>query len=206
MGGVTRVYSDVFECRQCPEFSEHYKFARDCHGKGNRGLMIVGESAHKPSIEAGRYYDQGSVRTLLAGIVNLDQDCYLSDAIKCDKQFCSAKGKTLDKIAQRCARKYLFQEIALLQPTAIVAVGRIAFEVLTGIAGDFVSRQGDGKRYFAITQNVPVHPVIHPSYANMYYGRVSWQQGISYQQSFVRIVEGCLSKKIEYCVACVTLV
>lgn len=46
--------------------------------------MIVGESLHKPSIDANRYYDQGSVRALLEGVVDLDQDCYLSDAIKCD--------------------------------------------------------------------------------------------------------------------------
>lgn len=192
MEKVTKIYSEVSGCRLCPEFSEHHKFASTCHGRGKRGLMIVGESAHKPSIDAGRYYDQGSVRSILGDIVDLDYDCYLSDAIKCDKQFCSAKGKSLDKIAHRCSTRFLLQELALLKPEAIVTVGRIAFEILTGITGDFVSRQGDGRSYFTSNTHIPVHPVIHPSYANMYYGRVQWQQNSPYPQNFTHIVQSCL--------------
>ena len=190
MDRVSALYSEVSVCRQCPEFTEHHKFAPGCHGKGELGFMIVGESSHKPSIDAGKYYAQGSVRSILAGIVDLDRDCYLSDAIKCDKQFCSAKGKTLDRIAQRCSKRFLSQEISLLQPKAIVAVGRIAFEVLTGVTGDFISRQNDGRRYLSIGSKIPVHPVIHPSYANMYYGRVPWQS-VPYAESFVQIVWNC---------------
>lgn len=191
MDRVSALYSEVSACRKCAEFAEHHKFAPVCHGEGRLGIMIVGESSHKPSIDAGMYYAQGSVRSLLAGVVDLDRDCYLSDAIKCDKQFCSVKGKTLDKVALRCGTKFLSREIALLQPRAIVAVGRIAFEFLTGVAGDFVSRQNDGKRYLAKASKIPVYPVIHPSYANMYYGRVSWQN-VPYAESFVQTVRNCL--------------
>ena len=185
------LFSEVSACRQCREFSQHHKFAPGCHGSGGRGLMIVGESSHKPSIDAGRYYANGSVRSILGGVVDLERDCFLSDAIKCDKQFCSATGKALDKVAMRCCTKFLSREIALLQPKAIVAVGRIAFEFLTGFAGDFVSRQNDGKRYFATNLRIPVHPVVHPSNANRLYGKVPWQQA-PYEESFVQIVRACL--------------
>ena len=191
MNKVSTLYSEVSTCMRCAEFSEHHKFAPDCHGRGGRGLMIVGESSHKPSIDAGRYYAQGSVRSLLDGVVDLERDCYLSDAIKCDKQFCSAKGKTLDGIARRCSSRFLSPEISLLQPKAIVAVGRIAFEFLTGVTGDFVSRQNDSRVYLETASLIPVHPVIHPSYANMYYGRVPWQI-LPYDQSFAQIVQNCL--------------
>lgn len=190
MNRVKELYSEVCACKQCPEFFEYHKFAPDCHGNGGRKIMIVGESPHKPSIDAGRYYDQGSVRSLLAGIVDLEKDCYLSDAIKCDKQFCSVKGKALDAVARRCCDKFLSQEIQLLQPKSIVTVGRIAFEFLTGITGNFISRQDDGKKYLVTGSNIPVYPVIHPSYANMYYGRVPWQN-VSYAQSFAHIVRRC---------------
>ncbi|WP_245732572.1 uracil-DNA glycosylase family protein [Propionispora vibrioides] len=154
--------------------------------------MIVGESSHKPSIDAGRYYANGSVRSLLAEVVDLERDCHLSDAIKCDKQFCSVKGKTLNRVAERCCTRFLSREIALLQPTAIVAVGRIAFEFLTGITGGYVSRQNDGKGYFVADHRIPVHPVIHPSNANRMYGRVPWQI-IPYAESFAQIVRDCLT-------------
>ena len=190
---VADVYAEVSFCTQCPEFVEYHKFAPVCHGNGDRGLMIIGESAHKPSIDAGKYYAHGSMRSLLNGVVDLERDCYLSDAIRCDKQFCSVKGKkTLDKVASRCCGSFLFREIALLQPKVIVAVGRVAFECLTGITGDYVSRQNDGKKYFVKNHCIPVHPVIHPSNANRMYGKVPWQQEDAYTKSVVQIVRSCL--------------
>lgn len=194
MDSIKALYSEVYSCRQCAEFREHFKFAAKCHGKGYRKLMIVGESSHKPSIDAGRYYDNGSVRSLLMGVVDLDWDFYLSDAIKCDKQFCSAKGRLLDNVAKRCCSKFLLKEVNLLQPRAIIAVGRIAFEFLTMSTGNFTSRQNDGKRYLAIGTSIPVYPVIHPSYANVFYGRVPWQN-VPYGYSFIQIVRGCLEFK-----------
>lgn len=191
MYSSVNVYSDVFSCRLCSEFSEYHKFAPGCQGGGGLGLMIVGESAHKPSIDAGRYYANGSVRSLLEGIVDLERDCYLSDAIKCDKQYSSAKGKTLDGIAKTCSSRFLSQEISLLQPKSILAVGRIAFKILTGFTGGFSSRQNDGNVYLETTSRIPVHPVIHPSYAAVHYGHVPWQS-LPYDQCFVQIVQNCL--------------
>jgi uracil-DNA glycosylase family 4 len=137
------------------------------------------------------YYAQGSVRSLLKDVIDLDNDCYLSDAIKCDKQFCSVKGKTLDRIAERCTSRFLLNEISILQPKAIIAVGRIAFELLTGIKGKFISRQNDGKEYYVRASRISVHPVIHPSYANIFYGGMPWQQN-SYDENFVQTVGKCL--------------
>ena len=192
MSSVTDLYYEVSACRTCQEFSSHYKFAPGCHGKGGKQLMIVGESSHKPSIDAGRYYDQGSVRWILADVIDLDRDCFLSDTIKCDKQYCSKKGKSLDKIAERCATRFLIKEFNLLKPQAIIAVGRIAFEFLTGNSGSFASRQSDGTTYYEKTSRIPVYPVIHPSYANMFYGLVPWQN-VPYNNSFIDTVRRALN-------------
>ena len=146
------------QCRNCPELKNHIQFPIHCHGNVSSGIMLVSEGAYIKSIQEGRYFTRGFLRDALP---NLEDYCYLTDVIKCDS--CGMKSKTL---AAHCF-DHLVTEIEVLQPKAILAVGSLPFEFLTGEKGAFIQRHGMRKRYYY--QGIETIPIIHPSRANVYY-------------------------------------
>jgi uracil-DNA glycosylase family 4 len=173
---ASSIYQDVLDCEACNCFEAKYRFALNCHGQGGLGIMLVGLCPSRASVEAGRYFNQGSLRTLAEGILDIDEDCYLSDVIKCDTEYSTVQNNALDSLAQKCGDLFLHRELNCLRPNVIVAIGRVAFEYLTGIDGRFSFRQSDGIEYHTQHLNIPVYPIIHPSYGNIHYGRAPHQQ------------------------------
>lgn len=156
----SNLHEKINECRMCMALQgRHYKFPFQCHGNVNTGIMLVSEGAYLPSIQAGRYFTRGHLREALP---NLEELCYLTDVIKCD----TSCGKTPD-IAKRCL-PFLFEEIRILQPRLILAVGKMPFEQLVGkVNGKFADIHG--KRNSFHYKGIEVVPIIHPSWANKHY-------------------------------------
>ena len=180
---INDVYEGIINCVACMEIEPRFRFAPACHGQGRRGIMIVGLCPSRASVEAGRFYNQGSMRTLTNGILDIDLDCFLSDVIKCDTAYTTATNVNHQELAMRCGNLYLRREIAYLKPNVIVAVGKEAFAFLTEIEGGFVQRQGDGIEYHERCSNIPVFPIIHPSYGEVHYRRIAQQRGQSYTEN-----------------------
>jgi DNA polymerase len=181
-GKIEKLHESIATCQVCGFLKERWRFQQAAHGLCRAKIMVVGESAYKPSIEVGRYYSAGVLRNTLAGTVDLEQQCYLTDVVKCDKSYLDIK-EQLEAAALNC-RQFLFEEIEVIQPKVIIAIGELAFRYLTGIAGNFTRRQDDGERY--LYKNVRVIPIIHPSYGNVHYGKRPWQSG-SYHSSIRNI-------------------
>jgi len=152
-------HQNMANCRKCAQIKEHLKFRPECHGNADSGIMLVSEGAYKPSINAGRYFTKGQLRDALP---NLEEHCYLTDVIKCHTDC----GKS-PNIAKQCL-PYLFDEIKLLQPKLILAVGKMPFEMLTGtLWGSFSDIHGTRNKYFY--KGIEVVPIIHPSWANKHF-------------------------------------
>lgn len=192
---VQRLYEEVLQCEVCPKFTARYRFAPHCHGQGRLGIMIIGQCPSQGSVEAGRYYNQGSMRGLVQGILNLDRDCYLSDVIKCDTTYSTIRGNAESDLASLCGSRFLKREIELLRPHRIIAVGKHSFEYLTGVTGGFTERQNDGRDYYYTGADIPVHPIIHPSHANQFYGRVPHQTQQTYSDNVRQILRDCLENE-----------
>lgn len=167
------LHDNISKCKACEFFKEYWRFPPETHGNHQAGVMVVGESSYRNSIEAGQYYSAGVLRNTLAGTVDLEQQCYLTDVVKCDKSYLDTK-EQLEAAALHC-RHFLLEEVEAVQPKVIIAIGELAFRSLTGISGAFTGRQDDDKQYSY--KNIPVIPIIHPSYGNVHYGKKTWQTG-----------------------------
>lgn len=179
---IDGLHQTIAGCRACNFLKEYWRFSQESHGQCEAGIMVVGESSYRPSIEAGEYYASGSLRSTLSGIVDLDRECYLTDLVKCDKGYLNAKDY-IEAAATNC-HQFLEKEVELIKPTVIIAVGEMAFRYLTGITGQFSGRQGDGQQY--VYKGIPVVPIVHPSYGNVHYGKKPWQT-TGYHDSVRRI-------------------
>lgn len=156
---LNQIYEQINACQMCTTLARYNKFPAHCHGNVNSGIMLVSEGAYLPSIQAGRYFTRGHLRDALP---NLEQLCYLTDVIKCDTSY----GKT-PNIAKRCL-PFLFEEVQILQPRLILAVGKIPFEQLVGkVSGKFADLHG--KRGMFFYKDIEVVPIIHPSWANKHF-------------------------------------
>lgn len=167
------LHNRIEKCQACNFFKERWRFQQAAHGLCQAKVMVVGESAYKPSIEVGKYYSAGVLRNTLAETVDLEQQCYMTDVVKCDKSYLEAK-EQLEAAALHC-RNFLLEEVEAVQPKVIIAIGELAFRFLTRMSGAFTGRQDDRKQYFYKT--IPVIPIIHPSYGNVHYGKKTWQTG-----------------------------
>lgn len=158
---INKIHSLSADCKKCTELSRHIQFPPHCHGNIDSGIMLISEGAYINSIKGGRYFTRGFLRD---AIPDLENRCYLTDVIKCDS--CGIKSK---QFVQRCT-DFLLLEIATLKPKAILAVGSLPFEVLTGQKGAFISKHGQRFTYYCKQfKGIEVIPLIHPSRANVYY-------------------------------------
>lgn len=178
---LEKLFVEIDQCKDCHELEKHIKFPVYCHGNRTSGIMLVSEGAYLPSIQAGRYFERGFLRS---AIPDLEAHCYLTDVIKCDS--CKKKTTTL---ADRCMH-FLVDEISAIQPKAILAVGSMPFEKLCGkFYGSFIELHGQRRKFHY--KDIEVIPLIHPSRANIYYPiepRVA-----NYKESLQRIIYGFAS-------------
>lgn len=156
---LSKLHKQIVACHKCSEIREYHKFPAYSHGNANSGTMLVSEGAYLPSIQAGRYFTRGHLREAWP---NLEELCYITDVIKCD----TSCGKATN-IVKKCL-PLLIEEISVLQPHLILAVGKMPFEQLVGkVNGRFVELHGSRGKFFY--KNIEVVPIIHPSWANKYY-------------------------------------
>lgn len=182
------LHDNIAECQACKFLKEHWRFPKETHGNDKASVMLVGESAYRPSIEIGQYYSAGALRSAVSGVVDLEHQFYLTDLVKCDKDYLDTK-KYLEVAAQNCY-PFLVKEIEFINPKVIIAIGERAFRYLTGLTGNFTARQDDDQRY--LYKTIPILPIIHPSYGTVHYGKTTWQD-IGYHNSVRKIFTQAIS-------------
>lgn len=99
-------------------------------GKGDAGILIVGESPHKVEDQEGRPFVGPSGiflrRKLKAQGINLDQDCILTNAINCRR-----KGEPTSNQIDWC-RPIAWNAIQKEDPHLIILLGKAAVESVLG--------------------------------------------------------------------------
>lgn len=152
------VVAEVSHCTQCVLHQSRTQavFAR---GNASAKLMIIGEApgfyedkAGEPFVgEAGQLLDK-----MLLSIGLCESDVYITNVIKCRPP--DNRDPKPEEIAH-CSR-YLDQQIAMIKPDLMLALGRFAGHFLLKKVLPLGKMRGDVHHY----DNIPVLVTYHPAY------------------------------------------
>jgi uracil-DNA glycosylase family 4 len=155
--------ADIRSCRQCG-LARHRKQVVIGSGDVKAEWLLVGEAPGAEEDKAGLPFVGQSGKLLDAMLAALDlkrdQGVYLTSAVKCHPE--ENRAPTSDEV-DTCNR-FLYQQIAQIQPKVILALGRSAAYAVLGqeaplqrLRGTVHYRQQDGLK-------IPVVVTYHPAY------------------------------------------
>lgn len=155
----------VRACRKCEHLAAFRTQTVFGIGNPNADLMFVGEAPGFDEDKQGEPFvgRAGELLTKIITAMGLTRDdVYIANVLKCRPDM--PKGSTGNRPPeapemQRCL-PYLREQIAIIQPRILVALGKTAMAGLTGTDEAMSAMRG---RWFAF-ENIPLLPTYHPSY------------------------------------------
>ena len=155
----------VLPCVKCPHLAASRKQVVFGLGNPDAEVMFIGEAPGADEDASGEPF-VGRAGQLLTKIIQTmgyrREDVYIANVLKCrpdtpGQQF-GNRAPTLHEM-ETC-RPYLFEQIAIIQPKAIVALGATAVRGLLDKQAPMKELRGHWHDY----QGVPVMATYHPSY------------------------------------------
>ncbi|MFC7155828.1 uracil-DNA glycosylase family protein [Halomarina halobia] len=175
------------DCRRCPELAAARERISWGVGPADADLVVVGEAPGPGAPEADRwrggnwtgmaYTSRASGRKVRAMFEQLGHpDAYYTNAVKCFPL--DPAGGNREPAAEERAncRPYLLDEIERVDPACVVATGKHATRSLLAVEGREVGRFLDLvlEPQDCPTLGVPVLPVLHPSYQEVWISRLGY--------------------------------
>lgn len=160
-------------CRKCLEAAYEITPGAIFSGPGPAPLMLVGQAPGVTEVQAQRPFNASSGRRLFrwlgkAGLEEADfrASYYMTAVTKCyPGKHPKGKGdRKPSRAEQRLCRPFLQQELALVQPQVLLAVGGLAIETLLGQKLRLDEAVG---RFFSVDGRY-VLPLPHPSGASLW--------------------------------------
>lgn len=150
----------VTDCGQC---SLHTTRTQTVFGVGERQarLMVIGEA---PGADEDRHGEPFVGRAgqllneMLRAIGFKREQVYIANILKCRPP--NNRDPQADE--KRCCEPYLQRQIALIQPSVILAVGRIAAQTLLNSSEPIGALRGKEHRY--LDAGIPLIATYHPAY------------------------------------------
>jgi DNA polymerase len=150
----------AMSCRDCPLCEQRTKvvFSR---GSARAKLMIIGEGPGQREDETGLPFvgraGQLLDKILLAGQIDLEQDVYICNVVKC-----RPPGNRVPENKERDAcSKYLEAQLFFIAPKLILLAGSTAVQSVLKIKDPISRVRG---KWFDFKNGARVMPVFHPSY------------------------------------------
>lgn len=164
-------YRDICDCTRCRLSESRTKFVYGV-GNPNAGLMFVGEGPGQREDELGEPFVGRAGQLLdkiLAAIDFSREDVYIANMVKCRPP--GNRDPQPDEM-ETC-RPYLDEQMALIRPKLICALGRVAGQALLGVKTPLGKLRGD----FHELQGVPVLVTYHPAALLRFpnYKRPTWE-------------------------------
>jgi uracil-DNA glycosylase len=152
--------SNVLKCHLC-ELSKRRKHVVFGEGNEQAKLMFVGEAPGASEDETGRPF-VGRAGQLLTKIINnvlelSRKDIYIANVVKCRPP--ENRVPSMDEVTS--CKPYLLQQIKMINPRIIVALGSTSFHHLTGEYNTPISRVRGEILEFG---NAKLIPTFHPSF------------------------------------------
>lgn len=152
-------------CMKCPHLASSRKTVVFGVGSIDAQLMFVGEAPGADEDEQGEPFvgKAGQLLTKIIETMGLQRgDVYIGNILKCRPdtpgQAAGNRKPTPDEMAT-CI-PYLHEQIDLIQPKVLVALGATAVEGLLGKTIGITKLRGTWKTY----RNIPLMPTYHPAY------------------------------------------
>ncbi len=152
-------------CVKCPHLASSRKNVVFGVGNIEAALMFVGEAPGADEDELGEPF-VGKAGQLLTRIIQTmgfqRESVYIANILKCRPdtpgQAAGNRKPTLQEM-ETCI-PYLHEQIDLIQPRVIVALGGTAVEGLLGKSVGIMKLRGEWRTY----RNIPLMPTYHPAY------------------------------------------
>ncbi len=152
------INNEISSCRKCGLFKERNNTVPG-EGVINPLVMLIGEGpgadedrTGKPFVgRAGKYLDSW----LMAIDLDRRKDCFIGNIVKCRPP---DNRDPLPEESSACL-PYLQRQISFIRPKAIMTLGRIATQILTGEKSGIGALRGRIYSY----QGIPLAPTYHPS-------------------------------------------
>ena len=152
-------------CVKCPNLASSRKNVVFGVGNIDTRLMFIGEAPGADEDDQGEPFvgAAGQLLTKIIQATGLDrQHVYIANILKCRPdtpgQSAGNRKPTADEMAT-CI-PFLHEQIDLIQPTAIVALGATAVEGLLGKTVGITKLRGTWQTY----RGIPLMPTFHPAY------------------------------------------
>jgi uracil-DNA glycosylase family 4 len=150
---------EVKGCTRCALHAQRKQtvFAR---GSGASGLMFIGEGPGEEEDNQGLPFvgPAGQLLDRMIGAMKLDRDAvYVCNIVKCRPP--RNRKPELDEM-QRCM-PYLDEQVTLMEPKVIVALGATAVQGLLGTSEGITRLRGQWKLFRG---RIPVMPTFHPAF------------------------------------------
>ncbi len=152
-------------CVKCPNLASSRKNVVFGVGSPDASLMFVGEAPGADEDEQGEPF-VGKAGQLLTKIIQTmgfsRSTVYIANILKCrpDTPGQSAGNRKPTPEEMQTCIPYLHEQIDLIQPKAIVALGATAVEGLLGKTIGITKLRGQWRTY----RNIPLMPTYHPAY------------------------------------------
>jgi uracil-DNA glycosylase family 4 len=161
----TRLRTRALACIKCPHLASSRKTVVFGVGNIDSPLMFVGEAPGADEDEQGEPFvgKAGQLLTKIIETMGLSRaDVYIANILKCrpdtPEQSAGNRKPTPDEMAT--CLPYLHEQIDLIQPKVLVALGGTAVEGLLGKTIGITKLRGTWKTY----RNIPLMPTYHPAY------------------------------------------
>jgi uracil-DNA glycosylase len=155
----------VLACAKCPHLAAARKTVVFGVGNIDSPLMFVGEAPGADEDEQGEPFvgKAGQLLTKIIETMGLQRgDVYIANILKCRPdtpgQSAGNRKPTTDEMAT-CI-PYLHEQIDLIRPQVLVALGATAVEGLLGKTIGITKLRGTWQTY----RNIPLMPTYHPAY------------------------------------------
>jgi uracil-DNA glycosylase len=150
---------EVKGCTRCDLHAQRKQtvFAR---GTGSSGLMFIGEGPGEEEDNQGLPFvgPAGQLLDRMIGAMKLDRDAvYVCNIVKCRPP--RNRKPELEEM-QRCM-PYLDEQVTLMEPKVIVALGATAVQGLLGTSEGITRLRGQWKLFRG---RIPVMPTFHPAF------------------------------------------
>lgn len=157
---LTEWWERLQTCQSCPIRKEQNKGPTAYTGTVASPLMIVGEGPGGVEDEYGvpLVGPSGQLLDKALWSVGITRDrVYVTNIVKCRPK---GNRTPTPEEGRFCAELHLAEEIRLVRPKVIVALGKVAFQFFNGGPGSIMRSRGHWLTY----EGIPVMPTYHPAF------------------------------------------
>ena len=177
------------DCTRCPALVE----SRTCISWGNgpldASLVVVGEAPGAGDPEASTWqggnwtgmaytsrHSGRRIRALLSAVGYGPDDCYYTNAVKCFPSDGAGSNREPTDEEHRNCRPFLRRELETVDPRVVIPTGKHATQSVFALAGadvdSFLDTVLEPHRFDTI--DPVVLPLLHPSYQDIWVGRLGY--------------------------------